>query len=140
MTRHQYYYKPPVATAGGAGRPGAPPSTHTTYFATDGSSRERLNDQVVADMQAIQDDDDLRCGYKRMTAQLQLSGYHINAKKVYRLMRANDQLLARRRSQRGPYVKQRCARPDRPLALLEMDIEMFWVEEHRRHCFCAHYH
>ena len=25
MTPHQYYYQPPVATAGGAGRPGAPP-------------------------------------------------------------------------------------------------------------------
>lgn len=70
-----------------------------------------------------------------MTAQLQLSGYHINAKKVYRLMHANDQLQARRRSERGPYVKHRCARPDRPLALLEMDIKMFWVEEHRRHAF-----
>ena len=86
-------------------------------------------------MQAIQDDDDLRCGYKRMTAQLQLFGYYINAKKVYRLMQANDQLLARRRSQPGPYVSQRCARPDRPLALLEMDIKMFWVEERRRHAF-----
>jgi len=40
---------------------------------------------------------------------------------------------SRRRSERGPYVSQRCARPERPLTLLEMDIKMFWVEEHRRH-------
>ena len=134
MTRHQYYHRV-GGSAGGQARPGAPPSTHTPYYDDEGELHQRSNSQVVSEIKTIQDDDDLRCGYKRMTAQLQLRGYHVNAKKVYRLMKQHGQLLDRRRSERGPYVSQRCARPDRPLTLLEMDIKMFWVEEHRRHAF-----
>ncbi len=70
-----------------------------------------------------------------MKAQLELMGYQINAKKVYRLMRKSDLLLKRTRKWRGPYVSHRFARPDKPLTLLEMDIKMFWVEEHRRYAF-----
>lgn len=134
MTRHQYYHRPCFETEGHA-RPGAPASTHTPYYDGEGQIDQRPNSEVVTKIKTIQEDDDLRCGYKRMTAQLQLKGYRINAKKVYRLMKDYDQLLDRRRSERGPYVSQRCARPDRPLTLLEMDIKMFWVEEYRRHAF-----
>jgi transposase InsO family protein len=70
-----------------------------------------------------------------MGAQLELQGYRINNKKVCRLMKEEDLLLERRRSERGPYVTYRCDRPDKPLTLLEMDIKMFWVEEYRRHAF-----
>jgi|GEM_PF-6088355 hypothetical protein len=65
-------------------------------------------------------------GYKRMRAQLELQGYWINEKKVYRLMKKEDLLLARRWSERGLYVTHRCDRPDKPLIILEMDIRMFW--------------
>lgn len=74
-------------------------------------------------------DDDLRCGYKRMSAQLELQGYRINNKKVYRLMKEEDLLLDRRRSDRGPYVTHCCAHPDKPLTLLEMDIKMVSVQK-----------
>lgn len=134
MTRHQYYHRP-GKKSNGRTRPGAPVSTHTPFYDDKGQRHERPNSAVSTRIKTIQSNDDLRCGYKRMTAQLQLSGYKINAKKVYRLMKAHDQLLDRRRSERGPYVSQRCARPERPLTLLEMDIKMFWVEEHRRHAF-----
>lgn len=70
-----------------------------------------------------------------MTGQLHLEGYEINAKKVYRLMRANDLLLSRLKKPRGPYVQQRCAQPDAPLTLFEMDIKMIWVEEYRRYAY-----
>jgi len=134
MTRHQYYHRP-GKKSDGRNRSGAPVSTHTPFYDDKGQRSERPNTTVVTRIKNIQDNDDLRCGYKRMTAQLQLTGYKINAKKVYRLMKTHDQLLDRRRSERGPYVSQRCARPERPLTLLEMDIKMFWVEEHRRHAF-----
>jgi putative transposase len=96
---------------------------------------QRLNTEVVERIQDIQSDDDLRCGYKRMRAQLELQGYQINDKKIYRLMKQGDLLLTCYRSERGPYVTHRCARPDKPLTLLEMDIKMFWVEEYRRYAF-----
>lgn len=134
MTRHQYYHRP-SAKAGAGTRPGAPASTHTPFYDDEGQVHLRPNSEIVTKIKTIQENDDLRCGYKRMTAQLQLKGYRINPKKVYRLMKLHDQLLDRRGSERGPYVSQRCARPDRPLRLLEMDIKMFWVEEYRRHAF-----
>jgi transposase InsO family protein len=136
VTRHQYYYRPQVkATGGGSARPGHPPTTCTRYHETGGQITLRPNAEVVEKIQEIQCDDDLRCGYKRMTGQLHLEGYEINAKKVYRLMRANDLLLSRLKKSRGPYVAQRCAQPDEPLTLFEMDIKMIWVEEHRRYVY-----
>lgn len=50
-------------------------------------------------------------------------------------MRSGGLLLSRLKKERGPYVKQRCAQPDGPLQLLEMDIKMVWAEEHRRYMY-----
>lgn len=47
------------------------------------------NKFVIEDMIRIDSDPDLRCGTRRMTAQLQLMGYIINKKKVARLMKEN---------------------------------------------------
>ena len=135
MTRHQYYHRPSAGPAGGRSRPGTRPSTHTDQYDAQGVITSRPNALVVQRIRDIQNDDDLRCGYKRMHAQLQLQGFKVNAKKVYRLMYESDLLLERVRAARGPYVKHRCARPEGPLTLLEMDIKMFWVEEHKRHAY-----
>ena len=121
MTRHQYYYRPTVK---GASRPGIAASTHTRHHSDEGLVSERPNEEVVNCMEAIQCDDDLRCGYKRMTAQLHLQGYEINRKKVYRLMRAHDLLLSRLKRPERPYVQHRRATPAQPLVLLEMDIKI----------------
>jgi len=135
LTRHQYYHRPSKCGKAKAARPGLRPSTHTDHYDVHGRLSTRSNEEVVKRMQDIQHDDDLRCGYKRMTAQIQLQGYKINAKKVYRLMKQANLLMTRHRSKRGPYVTQRCARPDKPLTLLEMDIKMFWVEEYERYAY-----
>lgn len=134
LTRHQYYYRPGEGT-GGASRPGRQKSTHTLYHQGEDPPVERPNEEVVEQVRSIQQDDDLRCGYKRMKAQLELRGYQVNAKKVYRLMKEENLLLERARKVRGPYVTHRLARPVEPLTLLEMDIKMIWVEEHRRYAF-----
>ena len=135
LTRHQYYYRPKTNGEGCFSRPGVKPSTHTDHFDAQGNLSRRTNEEVMGEIKDIQADDDLRCGYKRMSAQLELQGYRINNKKVYRLMKEEDLLLDRRRSERGPYVTHRCARLDKPLIIMEMDIKMFWVEEYRRHAF-----
>lgn len=132
LTRHQYYYRP---QGNSASRPGCDPSTHTNHHDADGVVSERTNKEVVEAIELIQRDDDLRCGYKRMTAQLHLQGYQINHKKVYRLMRVNNLLLSRLKRPDRPYVQHRRAMPVQPLTLLEMDIKMIWVEERQRYAF-----
>lgn len=44
-------------------------------------------------MRDIQSNDDLRCGHRRMTDQIQLLGFLINHKKVYRIMKLFDLLF-----------------------------------------------
>lgn len=136
LTRHQYYYRAKARSGkDGNSRPGCSASTYTLHFSVDGVVSERPNQEVVGIIQAVQRDDDLRCGYKRMTAYLHLRGYQINHKKVYRLMLVNDLLLSRLAKVDRRYVTHRCARPEQPLTLLEMDIKMVWVEEHQRYAF-----
>ncbi|THH34191.1 DDE-type integrase/transposase/recombinase, partial [Neolewinella litorea] len=135
LTRHQYYHRPPLTADGSRSRPGVAASTHTDHFDEAGICSPRPNAEVVEHIQTVQEDDDLRCGYKRMTAQLELRGYRINRKKVYRLMKQHRLLLSRAKKQGGPYVTHRCAQPAEPLTLFEMDIKMFWIEEHRRYAF-----
>ncbi len=136
LTRHQYYYRAKGRSGkDGRSRPGCSASTHTLHFSVDGVVSERPNQEVVDIIQTVQRDDDLRCGYKRMTAYLHLRGYQINHKKVYRLMLVNDLLLSRLAKVARRYVTHRCARPEQPLTLLEMDIKMVWVEEHQRYAF-----
>lgn len=136
LTRNQYYYQPVrQKQAGKISRPGCPPSTHTRHYDVNGCMVLHPNQQVLKRIEDIQSDDDLRCGYKRMTNQLEVKGYEINAKKVYRIMRDQNLLLSRKIRHSRPYVLHRCACPERPLTLMEMDIKMIWVEEYRRYAY-----
>jgi len=132
ITRHQYYYNPKQIKRS---RPGCKAFTHTLYYGANGSIEEHMNKEVVDRMKDIQTDDDLRCGYKRMSGQLQIEGYQINHKKVFRLMKEHQILLKKALKPIRPYVQHRIARPEEPLTLLEMDIKMVWIEEGRRHAY-----
>src|SRR6056297_2405078 len=132
ITRHQYYYNPKQIKRS---RPGCKASTNTLYYGANGSIEEHMNKEVVDRMKDIQTDDDLRCGYKRMSGQLQIEGYQINHKKVFRLMKEHQILLKKALKPIRPYVQHRIARPEEPLTLLEMDIKMVWIEEGRRHAY-----
>ncbi|MDB3907865.1 IS3 family transposase, partial [Crocinitomicaceae bacterium] len=79
-------------------------------------------------------DPDLTYGYRRMTAQLQIEGFQINHKKVYRLMQENQLLLTKERVKKN-YAKYRILTPSIPLEMLEMDIKFVWIEQQRRHAF-----
>lgn len=126
ITRHQYYYKPSI------GKPGAKPSEQIEHY-QNGKKNMVDNNQAVKFMQDLQENDDLRCGHRRMTDQLQLMGYLINHKKVYRLMKSNNLLMPKHDKPPKNYVKYRVIAPTRPLSHLEMDIKFVWVEEHRKH-------
>ena len=126
VTRHQYYHK-----AKGTKKTGRPPTKVTAK-----GSEIIPNEKVVEQIKTVQEDPDTNYGYRNMSFQLMLLGYFINHKKVYRLMRGAG-LLKDKIKQRNSkeYVKYRIVTPSRPLEVLEMDIKMVWVTEHRRHAY-----
>jgi len=126
LTRHQYYYEPKP------GKPGLKPSS-TVMQQYEDEQRSVSNELIVQRMQEIQSDADLRCGYRRMSFQLQLEGYQINHKKIYRLMKENDLLLPKAPKQQRNFVKYRRIAPQCPLSHLEMDIKFIWLEARRQH-------
>ena len=72
-------------------------------------------------------------GYHRMTSELNLAGFFINHKKVYRLMKEGLLLNRKREQSAKNYVKYRILAPEGPLRLLEIDIKQIWLEKDRRY-------
>jgi putative transposase len=128
MTKHQYYHKP-----SGIKR-GRNPTT-TTLLIQDDQTIEVSNTQVIEEIKKYHADDDTVYGYIKMTYALKAEGYHINKKKVYALMSRHQLLRDPLPKGEKKYVKYRRVMPAEPLTLLEMDIKMRWVEEHRRHAY-----
>ena len=100
------------------------------------SHQQIPNGEVVKEMEKNHSDPDLKYGYQCMTKYLQIIGYKINHKKVYRLMK-NAGLLRQKQiaTDSKDYVKYRVVIPERPLQVLEMDIKMIWIAQDRRHVF-----
>jgi len=128
LTRHQYYYNPRKVRK----KPGPKASTTTACY-VQGVLEVHDNEQVVKKMKDNHNDPDLRYGYKRMTTELQISGYQINHKKVYRMMKEQSLLQEKKKGTDKKYVKYRVVIPERPLEVLEMDIKFVWIESERRH-------
>lgn len=128
ITKHAYYYHPKD------GKPGRTPTTTTKRKVKEGfiwcSEMEVVNEIVEVKLNPETD-----YGYKAMTAELQLKGYIINKKKVFRLM-SKYQLLNERRKKSGRvYVKHRRVDAIEPLSVLEMDIKFQYVVEHESYAF-----
>ena len=126
ISKHQYYYRPTSAD-----KPGRRPSQFTR------KREEKVpNETVISQMRSIKTDIDTDYGYHRMSTHLKLLGYSINHKKVYRLMKEADLLKDKvRASAQKNYVRYRIVTPTGPLSVLEMDIKMVWVTEHRRNAY-----
>lgn len=129
LTRHQYYYKPKD------GKGGAKASTQTFKLSAKGVRQLVSNQIVVDEIIGIKQQLDTDYGYRATTAALQLLGYIINHKKVYRLMKAYQLLHEKRPKAKRNYVKYRSVNPTAPLQVLEMDIKFQWVAEHQRFAF-----
>lgn len=129
LTRHSYYYKPK------GGKPGRKASTSTLKIMDTGKTEKVDNQKVVDEMIAIKQNPDTDYGYQATTAALQLLGFIINRKKVYRLMKQYQLLHQKRPKAKRNYVKYRSVHPLQPLEVLEMDIKFQWVAEHQRFAF-----
>lgn len=127
LTKHQYYYKPQSGK-----KRGRKPSQHTSLLGKGAVP----NAKVVAEMKSIQSDADTNYGYQRMAIHLKLKGYDINAKKVHRIMKQADLLKEKFRAPVGKnYARYRIVTPTRPLEVIEIDIKVVWVAEHRQNAY-----
>ena len=128
ITKDQFYYQ---AKEGKQGKP----ASKSTNYRTGERWKVVDNKEVVEKIKAQLSQTDLNYGYRKMSYFLQQSGYWINHKKVYRLMKEQGLLQAKKVQQRKNYVKYRIVVPNGPLEVLEMDIKQIWVEEHRRYAY-----
>jgi transposase InsO family protein len=94
-----------------------------------------LNAELIALMRLIHQDEDTDYGHRKMTVELQLIGYRINHKKVYRLMKEAQMLKEKHEKPSKKYVKYRKVFPKQPFEVLEMDIKFVWVEEFKMHAY-----
>jgi len=122
LSKNQLYY-----TLTGK-KPGRSPSK-VTKWRDPSTLQEYLvdNKDVVEKIVEIKLDPDLSNWYRLITKNLQIRGYYINHKKVYRLM-LEYLLLEEPRKRRGRnFVKYRRVAPVEPLRVIEMDIKYVWV-------------
>jgi transposase InsO family protein len=129
LTKHQYYYKPKQ------GKPGRNPSSHVIKMLDKEQSVMISNEVMVDEIISIQLTPELYYGYRAMTRELNMRGYIVNHKKIYRLMDKYHLLQDKSTKAKRRYVKYRSVIPDHPLQYLEMDIKFQWVEEHQRFAF-----
>lgn len=131
ITKHAYYYKP----CDGTNNKGRLPSEYTFQIGKDDVWKQVDNQQIIQEMVSIKEDPDTDYGYRAMTSALQLKGYVINHKKVYRLMEEYQLLKERAKKQARRYVRYRRVTPSAPLEVLEMDIKFQWVTRHQCYAF-----
>lgn len=129
LSKHQYYYKSKQ------GRPGKGPSTSVSKLTDEGEQVSISNEMMVDEMISIQLTPELYYGYRAMTKELNMRGYIVNHKKIYRLMDLYHLLQDKSSKTKRNYVKYRTVSPDHPLQYLEMDIKFQWVEQHQRFAF-----
>jgi putative transposase len=128
ISKNAFYYKPK------GGKPGRKPSDYT--FQQSGDELVKRSNRFVKDyMESLFDNPLTDYGYHRMTGALQLAGFYINHKKVYRLMKSARLLQPVLSKTPKAYVKYRVLCPDGALRLMEMDIKQIWVEGLRRHVY-----
>ncbi len=127
ISKDQYYYK----QTGSKGGPSK--SKLTAKLNEKGMETTVCNSLVVNEIKLIKENPDRSCGYHTMTYELQLMGFKINHKKVYRLMKENNFLEMINREKKKNYAKYRVVVPEAPLQVLEMDIKLIWVEEAKKH-------
>jgi transposase InsO family protein len=130
LSKHQFYH--PLCGK----KPGRKGSVTTRYRDPLTSVEQEVdNAQVVEKIIEIKLNPDLANAYRMITKTLQLEGYYINHKKVYRLM--DEQMLLeepRKRTGRN-FVQYGRVAPQNPLSILEMDIKYFWIHGARKYAF-----
>lgn len=130
LSKHQLYHKSKGT------KPGKRP-THVTKWKNHDTQLviQRPNEELVEDIIRILSNSDLPNWYRTVTTTLQVQGWYVNHKKVYRLEKENA-LLGKARKKKGrTFVKFRRVTPNGPLEILEMDIKYQWIEGKKRYAY-----
>ena len=95
------------------------------------------NNIVKNDIKSILSEEFIKYGYKKTTIALRMKGYHINPKKVYRLMQEEKLLLNNRIKTEGKrsFVKTRKVKCDYLFQLIEMDIKYVKIPEENKNSY-----
>jgi putative transposase len=122
-----YYYK------NRNGRTGAKPSTHN--FKLDGFMVE--NQVVMEEIKDILSQEFCCYGYENVTEELRKQQYHINKKKVYRLMNDQNLLLGKviPTSGKRKFVQHRKTQASYPMEYLYLDIKFIYVHADKRNYY-----
>lgn len=129
LAKSTYYYKPRNGIKG--------IKLSTTTLKIDGTVVE--NAVVVEDIVKILSEPFSAYGYEYVTHYLhdKSYGYHINKKKVYRLMNEHRLLMGKVIKTQGKreFVKHRKIIATKPMEYFCLDIKYIWVEGEKRHYF-----
>ena len=128
ISKNQFYHKP-------SGKKRGRKKTRHTRQLIEGKEVMRLNSEVIKDVKKILENPNADYGYHKMTSDLQLMGWFINHKKVYRLMKSHQLLQPKPEKGAKNYVKYRILSPEAPLRLLEQDIKQVWLEGEGRYAY-----
>lgn len=122
-----YYYK------SRDGKRGIKPSTHTLKL--DGSMVE--NQVIIEEIKDILSQEFCCYGYENVTGELRKLDYHINEKKVYRLMDEQNLLLGKviRTSGKRKFVQHRKITASYPMEYLCLDIKYIYVHADKRNYY-----
>lgn len=130
LTKNQYYYKPKGT------KPGKPKTEVTRW--RDPKTKQYYNvanTEVVKQIVELKLNPDHANWYRLITITMQIQGYYINHKKVYRLMFEGLLLDEPARKTGRNFVKFRKIAPTGPFQIIEMDIKYVWIEGSNKYAF-----
>jgi putative transposase len=130
ISKNQFYH-----VFRGSGSRGRRSSVNTPKIEGNGKVQNYSNRAVVAHIRSKYEDPNVDYGYHKMTAELQLDGYQINHKKVYRLMKSAHLLRAKQEREPKQWVKYRVFVPEGPFRVFEMDIKQVWLKNDCRYLY-----
>lgn len=130
LTKNEFYYQESGV------KPGKRPTTVTKW--RDPRTLDWYlvpNEEVIKKVVDIKLNPDMPKWYRLITPTLQLLGYYINHKKLFRMMKEHLLLEEPRKRKGRDFVKFRRVCPAGPLTILEMDIKYVWIYEQRKYAF-----
>ncbi len=130
LTKNQFYYE------GTGTKPGRGASTTTTWRDSKTLLKYEVdNEDVINKIVEMKLYSNQTNWYRMLTRALQIQGYYINHKKVYRLMKEYGLLEEARKKTGRDFVKFRRVTPDGPLRVLEMDIKYVWIHGRGKYAY-----
>lgn len=130
ISKNQFYY------VSNGRKPGKRPSVFTRFRDPKTLKEELINEnKMVLKIIEIKLNKDHANWYRLITCTLQILGYFINHKKVFRLMRKHILLEDKKVSGIKEYVQFRRVTPLKPLEVIEMDIKYVWIAGAKKYAF-----